>query len=207
MATKALVLALLSLGLLLAGCGNRSGRMFNRLYESDFGLGVRFELSQAQVRAVLGEPTASSEVQGEISVTDHYLPQEVIETDSDTPQMALTYLEGVLVRLFNRWHPDDPEQPAPPIYMEPLSGVKLGNRKSAFVDALGPPTDPIAGNEWRFEHKDGRKIMVTATFTEIPNTEDQLCSVLQIVLIPAEMELAGEQAEENADWRQRVGIE
>lgn len=206
MATRLLVLALLSLGLLLAGCGNRSGRMFNRLYDTDFGLGVRFELSQEQVRAVLGEPAASSEVQGEISVTDHYLPQETIETGSNTPQLALTYLDGVLVRLFNRWLPEDPGQPEPPFYMEPLSGVKLGNRKSAFVDALGPPTDPIAGNEWRFEHKDGRKILVTATFTEMPNTEDQLCSVLQIVVIPADAERAGEQAEENADWRRRVGM-
>jgi len=207
MARIALVLALLGLGMLLTGCGNRSGRMFERLYDTDFGLGVRFELSQAQVRGVLGEPAASVEVQGEISVTDHYLPQDVIETGSDTPQLALTYLDGVLVRLFNRWHPEDPDQPAPPFYMEPLSGVKLGNRKSDFVDALGAPTDPIAGNEWRFEHKDGRKILVTATFTEMPNTGDQLCSVVQIVLIPAMEELAGEQAEENADWRRRVGME
>lgn len=207
MALRLQLLVLLAASLLLAGCGDRDTKMFERLYATDFGLGIRFELSQADVRGILGEPAATVSLQDDANVTDHYLPENVTDTSSDTPQLALTYLDDVLVRCFNRWVPEDPEQPSSPFFMEPLPGVKLGNRKSAFVDALGPPTDPIAGNEWRFEHKDGRRIMITAAFTELPNTEDQLCSVLQIVLIPALPELAGEQAQENADWRKRVGLE
>jgi len=180
--------------------------MFERLSTTDFGLEITFGMSPNEVQKAIGPRDAETTLQEGISNTWHYLPHKVETTDSDTAQLALTFRNKQLVRIFNRMHPEDPQIAPPPLFAEPLPGVKVGNRKSDFIDALGQPTDLLAGDEWRFEAKDGRKILVLATFIEIPLTNEQRCSVLQVTQIPAVTELKGEQIEENENWRERVGL-
>jgi hypothetical protein len=195
------------LTLVVAGCSSREGEIFNQLESSDFGLGIYFGQSPYDIRTVLGAPQEKVEKQSGENITDCYLPEDVTTTDSDTPQLALTYLSGRLVRCFNRMYPEDPDMPLPPVFIEPLPGVKLGNRKSDFISALGPETDPMKENEWRFKHRDGRQIVIMASFVELAYVKEQRCSVLQIVQVPAVEELKGEQVEAREKWRERVGLE
>jgi hypothetical protein len=209
MVNRVVVLMMLSavLALLLSGCTSRESRMFDELSASDFGCDIYLGQSPRDVHDALGSPQATVEKQTGSNVTDHYLPEDVTTTDSDTPQLALTYLDGKLVRLYNRYHPDDPDLPLPPIYIEPLPDVKVGNRKSDFVTALGSETDPLRENEWRFAHKDGRKIVVLAAFAPMAYTNEPRCSVLQVVLVPSVEELKGEELQKREDWRERAGLD
>lgn len=192
---------------LLVGCADAGSKMFEQLNSSDFGVGLHFGQSPLEVQAAIGLPQASVEQQGSVNVTDYYLPEDVETTDSDTPQLALTFLNGRLERLYNRLYPEDPDFPQPPVLIEPLPGVKVGNRKSDFITALGPPTDPLVDGEWRFKHKDGRQIVVLASFVEISYVNEQRCSVLQVVRVPAVEQLKGEEQKKRADWRKQVGLD
>jgi len=202
-------LALLSAAFVY-GCKSGDQAKFNKLASSDFGLGITFEMSKDQVVEVLAEPATSLDKQGGTRVIDFYIHPDVLSetpdaeypTDSDTPQLQLTYINGYLARIYNRWIPEDPDEPYPPFFMEPIGGVKLGSRRSDFQDALGPPSDPIIGSIWKFKHKDGRMVQVQAAFTEMPNSEEELCSSLSIVLVPSVTEYQGEEKEKRDNWRQ-----
>ncbi|MBN2081048.1 hypothetical protein JW859_02455 [bacterium] len=202
---RLLLLVMFGTVLLTAGC-DRGVKMFDRLSTTDFGLEIAFGMSPNDVQKAIGPRAQQTSLQEGISETWHYLPPEVVTTDSDTSQLALTFHQKQLVRVFNRMHPEDEQLAPPPLFAEPLPGVKVGNRKSDFIEALGQPTNPEAGDEWRFEAKDGRKIILLARFVEIPNTNEQRCSALQVTLIPPLQELKGEQIEENENWRERMGL-
>jgi hypothetical protein len=187
-------------------CSKRSPTSFNQLYRSDFGLEIGFDMAQAGVQAVLDQPQVSNKIQYGASISDSYLPKDVTELDGDTPQLTLTYFDGKLARLYNRWNPADPEADYPPYFIELLPGIKLGNRKSDIVTALGQPENREI-YEWEFEHKDGRLITIVAHFTGIQNTDDELMSSLLVVLVPAFPELKGEEIDKKDDWRKDVGLE
>jgi hypothetical protein len=190
---------------LASACNRHEQAVFGKLYASDFGLEIHFSQTPAQVQEVLGPPSSELEVQGGLSLTYYYLPPEETNTGVDTPQLALTFLHGKLARIYNRSLPDDPEQPPPPYVVEPLTGARLGSRKSSFVAALGPPTNPITGNEWKFRARDGRTILLTTAYASPPGRDDPLCSVLHIVLAPSIEEARGEEIEQG-DWREKVGL-
>jgi hypothetical protein len=199
--------ALAGVLLVLGGCSDPSAKMFDRLNASDFGLGVYFGQTPLDVEGAIGLPQASVEQQGRAAVTDFYLPEDVKTTDSDTPQLALTFLNNKLERLYNRLYPEDPNMPQPPVLVQPLPGVKAGNRKSDFIAALGPATDPLVENEWRFKSKDGQQIVIQATFVQMVDLNEQRCSILQVVRVPAVPQLQGEEQQKQADWRKKVGLE
>ena len=197
------------------GCKDEQTSTFNRIVGTDFGLGLAFELSKDQVVDVIGEPATTVDKQSGTRVVDFYISPEVLAddpdaeypTDANTPQLQLTYLNGYLFRLYNRWIPEDEAVPYPPFFMEPVPGVKLGCRRSDIQDALGPPSDPIIGTIWKFKHKkDGRQIQIEAGFTEMPTSEEELCTSLSIVLIPSVTEYAGEEKEKRDNWRQDFGL-
>lgn len=201
-----LLAALLCCMLVADACSKHSPTSFSQLYRSDFGLELAFDMSQADVQAVLGQPQASNKIQYGASVSDSYLPKGVSVLDGDTPQLTLTYFDGKLARLYNRWNPADEKAEYPPYFIELLPGIKLGNRKSDIVAALGQPENREI-YEWEFEHKDGRLITIVAHFTAIPNTADELMSSLLVVLVPAIPELKGEEIDAKDDWKKDVGLE
>lgn len=205
--TVVLITLALGAGLALGGCAHGGSKMFGRLESSDFGLGLYFGQSPMDVQGAIGLPQASVQQQGSANVTDFYLPEDVKTTDSDTPQLALTYLNNSLERLYNRLYPEDPGRPQPPFFIEPLPGVRAGNRKSDFITALGPPTDPLVDGEWRFKSKDGRQIIIQASFVQMPSLNEQRCSMLQVVRVPAVAQLKGEEQQKQADWRKKVGLD
>jgi hypothetical protein len=192
---------------LVAGCGDRASRKYEELNSSDFGLGIHFGDSPKTVHGYLGRDCIVEDLQNQTNITEFYLPPDITTTDSDTPQLALTYLNGGLERLYNRMYPEDESRAVPPWLIEPLPGVKVGNRKSDFIDALGPPSDPLNEGEWRFKHKDGRQIVVMASFVEMPYVKEQRCNILQVVRVPAVEQLMGEEQKKQADWRKKVGLE
>jgi hypothetical protein len=199
-----LIIALLGLVLGTAACGKKSAGMFDKLYASDFGLGVTFEQTGAQVRAVLGEPPGRTERQGGVSVTDVYLAKDETELDGSSPQLSVTYLQDKMVRLYNRYYPEDEKRQFPPFFMELLPGVKLGHRKSDFVTALGMPPEGPDRNEWRFSAKDGRQIIITAAFVEVPKAGEPLCCTLQVALVPATEEKRGEEYEKQQEIQRKL---
>jgi hypothetical protein len=203
--------------LCLAGCKeNPDVKVFDQIYQSDFGLGLSFEWTSSQVVYKLGEPDERTTKQNGLNIEERYLPESLVDTEGktianvnrDTPQFSVTYLDSKLVRLYNRYYPEDPEQPLPPFFFEPIKGVKLGNRRSDFVMALGKPDSKLFGEEWRFKAEDGRTISIRAQFTEIETgmevKGDELCSRLQIVLAPAMEELRGEEVEKQEAWKEQL---
>ena len=191
---------------LLPACPKREAKLFERLYASDFGLGVKLDGPAAQGSSVLGTPNAVQKIQDATNVTEYYLPPDTTTTDSDTPQLALTYIDDKLVLLYNRYFPEDSAKPQSPWFIEPLPGVKLGNRQHDFVDALGAANDPARENGWVFTAKDGRTIRIAADFVDVPSAGDQLCCMLQVALVPQVAEAIGEEAAKAADWRKKVGL-
>lgn len=214
MLNRSFLTIILLLVALAAGCQDNDTALFSQVYESDLGINVAFLQLPAEVQAVLGEPAVTNENQGGTRIMEFYLPRDLIDataegalrTDSDTPQLSVTYINGRLYRLFNRWYPEDSSQPFPPFFIEPVPGVKLGNRNSDFIDALGVAIHPVPGTTWRLEHKDGRMLQIEATFTKMPDSADQLCSSLSITLIPSIEERKGEEREKADNWRQNVGL-
>ncbi|MCH7473022.1 hypothetical protein IIA79_08745 [bacterium] len=124
-----------------------------------------------------------------------------VPPDPYAPQLALTYHNGQLTRIYNHYRPDDDKQPLPRFFVEALPGVKCGNRRSDFVTALGGETDRMRPDEWRFDAKDGRMIAVMAKFTRVEAVGEDLCSSLTITLAPAVSGGRGEKFDNKKDWR------
>jgi hypothetical protein len=199
-----LLAALVSLALGAAACGNRSARTFDKLYASDFGLGVHFDQTGAQVRGVLGEPPGRLERQGGASVTDVYLGKNESALDGSSPQLSVTFLQDKMVRMYNRYYPEDETRPQPPFYMELIPGVKLGHRKSDFVMALGVPPGGADRNEWRVAAKDGRQIIIVAEFVDVAKAGEPLCCTLQVSLVPASAEQRGEEYQKQEELKKKI---
>jgi hypothetical protein len=190
------------LALMLFGCKKPAAgqAVFDQLLASEMGLGLQLGMTPDQVHAKLGKPSATEERQGGKSSSDYYLPPTVANTDRSTPQLQLTYVDGKLISIYNRYYPEDQAQPAPPMFIEPLKGVKLGLGKGAVRGALGTPGPNTNTDEWRFAHRDGRMITVLAQYTKMPDSETELCSSLTVVLEEAVTESRGE-AQEGQNWR------
>jgi len=200
----ALIVAILGLVLSVAACGKKGSGTFDRLYASDFGLGIHFGQSGGEVRGVLGEPPGRLERQGGASVTDVYLAKNETALDGSSPQLAVTYLQDKMVRLYNRYYPEDEKRQLPPYFMEIVPGVKLGHRKSDFVAALGMPPEGAERNEWRFTSEDGQTIIIIADFVDVPKTGEPLCCSLQMAVVPATQELRGEEYEKQKEVEKKL---
>jgi len=186
------VLMLLALG----ACKKQpSEPMFDKLLASDFGLKFQLLESSPDVKAKLGPPAASSSGQGGATVQDFYLPPSVTSTDRNTPQLSLTYISGKLVRVFNRYYPDDSSRPMPPFFIVALPGIKLGAPRTGFTSVLGPPMHEGVSTEWRFTSKDGRAVSVLAQFTNVASAGTEVCSLLEVVYMEAVEESRGEEYE------------
>ncbi len=186
--------------LLLVGC-HSSGKtsIFGLLKDSTFGLDVAFDMAPSDVVARLGTAQASESRLGGKSVVEYYIPAALLDEkltvqpvpSASTPQLAVSYFEGKLRRLYNKWVPGDDTQPEPPFYLELVKGVKLGARKSDLTDALGAPTSADR-MEWLFKDEEGYSISVTATFLQVASAGAELCDSLLVVYAPPVTENRGE---------------
>jgi hypothetical protein len=190
------------LALMLAGCKKPAPGQdtFEKLIASNMSIGLALGMSPDEAHAKLGKPSATEERQGGKSASDYYLPAAVTSTDHSTPQLTLTYVEGKLNSIYNRFYPEDQSQPAPPLFIEPLPGVKLGLAKGAIRAVLGAPRPGGDTDEWRFEHRDGRTITILAQYTKLQDSESELCSSLTVILGEAAVESRGE-TQEGPSWR------
>lgn len=186
------------------GCKPKTDAVFSRLVASDFTLGIHFGDSQTGVQAVLGVETGKTERQGGASVTEYFLPEGQTALDSDTPQLALTYLQDKLVLVYNRYYPEDETRPFPPHFAEVVPGVKLGQRKSDFVAALGNPNGSTDRDEWSFKSPEGEEIVILAEFVDVPKAGDALCCKLQVAYAPASSQSRGEEYEKRKEAEDKL---
>lgn len=188
--------------LALAGCEKpvQGQDMFDQILAGDFGLGIAFEMSPEQVHAKLGKPAVTQERQGGKSAADYYLPPEVTATGRDEPQLELTYIDGKLVRLYNRYFPEDPARPLAPLFIAPCPGVKLGATRQEIYGALKSPRKVATTDEWCYNSRDGRSITILLQYTEIEATQAEFCSSITVVLGAQVKESRGEELE-TRDWR------
>lgn len=189
-----LICALACTALLAVACGDKQQQQtFEQLHSTGFGLGIGFDQQQQAVQDKLGQPQATEERLGGINKIDYYLPLELISPElsvqpvpgPDTPQLSLSYFEGKLRRLYNSWRPEDSTQPDPPFFIEPLKGVKLGVRKSAFTEVLGMPQEGMTGDSWIVRSKEGETITINASFVDVESAGEALCDSLLVVYAPA----------------------
>jgi hypothetical protein len=191
------------LALALAGCKKPAPGQstFDQINAGGFAIGISFDMDPNAVHAKLGPPSSSNERQGGATVVDSYLAPEATSADRDTPQLELTFAAGKLIRLYNRYHPEDPTMVLPPFFIEPLPGVKLGARNVEMSGVLGVPAHTSGtAQEWRISNRDGNMISILAQYTDMPNTEDKLCSSLTVIYGKAQDEDRGE-SQNQTDWR------
>jgi hypothetical protein len=186
--------------LLLAGCHKNKGTdLFNMLRSTSFGIGLTFDMNVAEATAKVGSPQASETRLGGKSEIYYFIPKANIDEKlsvqpvpgPDQPQLALSFFDGKLRKLYNKWTPGDTAQPEPPFYIEVVKGVKLGARKSDFTAALGSPANE-AGTEWQFKGEDGSTVTVSATFASVESAVAELCDSLLVVFAPPVQENRGE---------------
>jgi hypothetical protein len=186
--------------LLLAGCRqDGQAELFKLLRSSNLGLGLAFDMAPSEVVAKLGQAQASESRLGGMNLVDYYLPESLLDEKltvqpvpaSSTPQLAVSYFDGKLRRLYNKWIPGDDSQPEPPFFIELVKGVKLGARKSDLTDALGSPVSPDK-TEWQFKDEAGFTITITATFMQVASAGAELCDSLLVVYAPPVAENRGE---------------
>ena len=179
--------------LLLAGCPQKNNtQVFGLLRESSFGLGLAIDMTPSQVSTVLGVAQASESRLGGKNIVDYYIPASLVDEElavqpipsADTPQLAVSYFDGKLRKLYNKWVPGDDSQPEPPFYIELVKDVKLGARKSELTDALGSPASSGTKMEWQFKDKDGYTISISATFMQVASIGSELCDSLLVVYAP-----------------------
>lgn len=156
--------------------------MFDLLYSSEFELGIRFGMVPSEVHEQLGQPLGNVSRQGGANIEEYYQPEQYEERSDLAPELSLTFINNKLTRLDNRYFPEAEEVEFPPFIFEPMSGVKLGLRKSDFVTALGDFETGPAGSLWRFVSQDRSTITIRATFTDIETLGDSLCSRLVIAV-------------------------
>lgn len=190
------------LGLACTGCKKPlpGQAMFDQIVASDLGLGISFDMSPGQVHAKLGQPAVTQERQGGKSAVDYYLPPEVTATGRDEPQLELTYVDGKLTRIYNRYFPEDTARPVAPFFAVPYAGVKLGATKREIHRILKLPLKIAAVEEWRYASRDGRSITLLLQYTDVEAVSTEYCSSLTLVLGTAMEENRGEELE-TRDWR------
>lgn len=186
--------------LLLAGC-QKDGQapVFEVLKSSNLGLGLAFDMEQSAVASRLGAPQTTENRLGGKSKVDYYIPAALLNEklsvqpvpSPDKPQLAVSYFEGKLRKLYNKWVPTDSTQPEPPFYLEPVQGVKLGARKSDMTTALGTPVEKNS-SEWMFKDQDGYTITISATFVRVESANEDLCDSLLVVYAPPVVASRGE---------------
>ena len=177
-----LILAGAVLLIAIAGCKPKAGSpLYDNIAASNFGLKIGFDMSPADVQSVLGKPQAEQKSQAGKVVEDYYLPGGVTGTDRESPQLSCTFSEGKLIKLYNRYFPEDTDKLQPPFFMEVLPKVKLGSRKSDLVTALGKPTSDEATTAWQFTGADKRMVTILARFVNVEGVGDQMCCMLQVV--------------------------
>lgn len=181
---------------LLAACAEKPSAFYEQILASDFGLGINFADTPDRVHSVLGQPTTTREIQGEANIQEYWFSPALQVVDVDTPQLSLNFHDGSLKRLNNAYNALDPELPEPPFIMEPVPGIKLGIRRSSFVDILGAPTDSVIQDTWNFKGPEGRQIVLMADFTDNEATGDSICTRLQVVLVDALPLQRGEEYEQ-----------
>jgi hypothetical protein len=179
----------------LSSCKDKPSPLFEQILAGDFGIGVNFEDSTDRVHGVLGPPTTTREIQGEANIEEFWFSAAMQVMDPGTPQLSLNFHNGSLKRVHNAYNMLDPELPEPPFIIEPVPGVKLGIRRSGFVDALGAPTDSVIVDKWAFRGPEGRQLVLTAEFTDNEETGDSLCTRLTVVLVDALPAQRGEEYE------------
>jgi hypothetical protein len=192
---------LLLLAAAAAGCQSESEKVFKMITDSTLGIGVKLGDSAGHVHSVLGEPNGTIEKQGTLNIEEYYLNPdpggaELPVPDRNTTQFAANYIQGSLARVFNRYHPEDPDALTPPFVIEPLAGIKLGATRTFFNTTLGPPEDELGISKWEFAHEDGRKAVILAHFTTVEGAPEQLCDTLTVTLVQPMSESKGEAFDE-----------
>jgi hypothetical protein len=201
---RIVLLTAVCLAAVLCSCHKADSGLFTRLYGSDFGLGFSLSQTPEQVHAKLGKPSGETTRSAGLSVTEYFLPEGESELASSTPQLSLTFIEDSLIGVYNRYYPEDAKKPLPLYFAEIIPGVKLGNRRSDFITALGEPPGGAGSNEWLVKAEDGRSITISARFTEVPAVNDALCSSINIAYIPAVGQLKGEEHEKQEELKRKI---
>jgi len=183
--SKYFLVLLAALALLSGSCAKKGGAMFDKLIASDFGIGIHLEDSADTVHAALGQPTTTKDVQADVNVEEFYFSQSMPKMGVNTPQLSLNFQEGKLIRVHNAYDATNPDLPKPPFIIEPVPGIKLGIRRSGFIDILGKPTDSVITDTWVFKGSQGRQIVLRAEFSKSETAGDALCKRLQVVLVNA----------------------
>jgi hypothetical protein len=192
---KYLAMLFCAMALTAASCGERESPWFERIKSSDFGLGINLEDTPDRVHSVLGDPTTTSEVQAGFNVEEFWFSPALQTKAPDTPQLSMNFHDGRLMRLHNAYDVLDPDLPEPPFIMEPVTDIKLGIRRTRFIDILGPPAESVINDTWNFAGPEGRRIVLTAEFKEKESTGEQICTRLQVVLVDAVPLQRGEEYE------------
>jgi hypothetical protein len=169
----------------IGGCQSTEEKMFELLADSTLGIGVKFGTSPADANAVLGPPTGEFKKQGGANVEQYYLvpdpgSAELPVPDRNTTQFSATYLEGVLARVYNRYHPEEQQPAEPPHVIEPATGVKLGGTRGDFTSVLGTAADELGQSKWEFESADGEQVTILAHFIAVEGAPEELCDSLVV---------------------------
>lgn len=177
----------LALGLLsLAGCEKDTGTETYNHIASSAGIGLAFGTSPEQAHARFGTPTVTTE-RGKM-LEDHYLPNvpglaAPKMPDPEQVQLTLTYYDKKLVRVFNRYRPENPAGLTPPVVAEPVAGVKLGMKRSQVEAIMGKPNYGHMNDGWKFYGEDGSAVVVQPTYTEVESLKEFLSSAISIEYI------------------------
>lgn len=173
--------------LTVAGCQKKDAgkEMYDRI-SSGAGIGLSFGSSPEQAHVRLGKPAVTTE-RGKI-VEDHYLPLAATYAppkmpDPEQVQLTLTYYDKKLVRVFNRYHPENPSGPTPPVVAEPVPGIKLGMKRSQVESILGKPNYGQMNDGWKFVGEDGSAVVIQPIYTEVPALKEWLSSALSIEFV------------------------
>jgi hypothetical protein len=185
MSIRSLALCL-SIIVLLAQPGCKKERNDQELYAqvaASAGFGIAFGSSPDQVHLKLGKPTATVE-RGKI-IEDFYVTvppgyQTPEMPDNDQTQLRLTYYDKKLVKVYNRYRPEQPGALNPPVVVQPLPGVKLGLKRSQIEALLGKPNYGELRDGWQFVGEDGSSVVILPHYTEVESLGESLASSISI---------------------------
>jgi hypothetical protein len=203
-------------GLLLAcfalpGCRKEdaSAKNYALLSASDLAIGVRLGDKQADVEIVLGLPDQTKDKQRGMYLEAYYITRSPQNDpilappipDLLGPQLKLTYVDGKLAQAYNAFQVDEEKPLLPPKIVEPLSGVKIGARRSDLRTVLGKPERHGEDqDEWRFS--DGANLIsIQILYRKVEKANADLAAALTISTHTASEGSRGEQYEKNKKAR------
>lgn len=198
--SAALMLALLAIPACKSGKG--SSREYTLITGADFGLGVKFGQSAAQVEQVLGTPDGRRERQSGLMKESYWVARDPAaepgavppEPGLLDPQLTLTFVDDKLVQVYNAYHVEEASALVPPNIAEPLTGVKIGARRSDILTALGKPA--LAGkaqDEWRFTGEDGTAVGIKAIYAHVDAANTDLATSVTVSFFGNTAQSRGEQ--------------